>query len=117
NDVFPHLVERADRPVYGRADDGRIGLRLLSELGDRLLAVVCERDVEEAAQLDLIEARACSLANDVDLPAHARRRHVVGSGRSHSRAGWDDRDDLGLAPGELENLRTARRNEDWRPRL
>src|SRR5205085_8512457 len=35
----------------------------------------------------------------------------------HSRAGRDDRHDLGLAAGELEYLRTARRDEERRPRL
>src|SRR5437867_12860049 len=106
NDVLAYLIEHPDGPIHGRPDYRRVDLRLRRELGNRPVAVIGEHDIEKAAQFDLAEARTRGLANDVDLPAYARGRDVVGGRRPHSRARRDECDDLRLASGDLEYLRT-----------
>src|SRR2546422_8695103 len=96
NDVVADLVERPDAAIDRGIEYGRIDVPLLGELSDRLFAIVGQRDVDEAAELELGEARAGCRANDIELSPHAGGRDVLRRGRPHSGARRAHRDAVSL---------------------
>src|SRR2546430_14320539 len=115
--MWSRIWSSPDAAIDRGIEYGRIDVPLLGELSDRLFAIVGQRDVDEAAELELGEARAGCRANDIELSPHAGGRDVLRRGRPHSGARRDHRDDVSLTAGKLEDLWTARRDEKRRPRL